>query len=88
MQVSKVPLQQSRLPQAVYCQQKKQSDSSTVCSTSETDLECSYQCWDPQYKKNMDILERVQHEEGEKSVAPPHEERLGELGLFRMEEAQ
>ena len=48
-------------------------------------LECCVQCWDPQYKRGMDILERVRGWATKMMEGLEHEERLRELGLFSLE---
>ncbi|KAK4830310.1 hypothetical protein QYF61_009815 [Mycteria americana] len=45
------------LRQAECCQQVNGGDPSPLLSTAETHLECWVQCWAPQYKRDMDILE-------------------------------
>ncbi|PKU29354.1 hypothetical protein llap_20342 [Limosa lapponica baueri] len=53
-------------------------------------LECWVQCWPPQYKRDMDILERVQQRATKKLTGLElifYDERLKELGLFSPEKA-
>ncbi|KAK4815659.1 hypothetical protein QYF61_005405 [Mycteria americana] len=51
-------------------------------------LECCVQCWAPDYKRAMDILERVQQRNMKLMKELEHlsyEQRLRELGLFSLE---
>ena len=51
-------------------------------------LEHSAQCWAHQYKRDMDILERVQQRATKTMKGLEHltyQERLTELGLFSLE---
>ena len=52
-------------------------------------LDCCVQFWASWYKKDMDIVERVQKRVMKMITAPEHlsyEERRRELGLFSLEE--
>ncbi|KAK4830187.1 hypothetical protein QYF61_009214 [Mycteria americana] len=52
-------------------------------------LECCVQCWAPQYKRDRDILERVQGRARKTIKGLEHlsyEERLRELGLSGLEQ--
>jgi len=54
-------------------------------------LEFWVQCWAPQYKRYMDIVERVQHRATNRIQGLEHltyEERLRELGLFSLEKGR
>ena len=50
-------------------------------------LEYCVQVWSPQYKKDRELLERVQrsHKDDQGAAAPPCKDRLRELGLFSLE---
>ena len=50
-------------------------------------LQCCVQVWSPQYKKDRELLERVQrsHKDDQGAAAPPCKDRLRELGLFSLE---
>lgn len=58
-------------------------------STGETRVESCVQCWAPQNKRNVDVLEGVQQRARKMSKGAGHftfKGRLGELGLFSGEE--
>ena len=50
-------------------------------------LEHCVQVWSPQYKKDRELLERIQrsHRDDQGAGAPPYKDRLRELGFFSME---
>ena len=50
-------------------------------------LEYCVQVWSPQYKKDGELLERVQrsHKGDQGAAALPYKDRLRELGLFSLE---
>ena len=50
-------------------------------------LQHCVQVWSPQYKKDRELLERVQrsHKDEQGAAAPPYKDRLRELGLFSLE---
>ncbi|KAK4828576.1 hypothetical protein QYF61_027666 [Mycteria americana] len=70
------------------CQQVEGGDPSPLFNIGETYLEYCVQCWAPQYKRDVDILERIQQRAMKMMNGLEHlsyEEKLRELGLFSLE---
>ena len=61
---------------------------SALSKITKTDLEYCIQAWGPQYRKDVELLDRVQKRTTKMIRGLEHfsyEERLGELGLFSLE---
>jgi len=79
------------LPEAENLLQVEGDGPSPLLRPGETHLECWIRCWAPQYKRDVDLLERVQQRATTTIKGLEHltcEERLKGPGLFSLEETR
>ena len=76
------------IEKGVVSREREGGDCAPLLSSCEAHLECCIQAWGPQYRKDVELLEWVQRRATKMIRGLEHlsyEERLRELGLFRLE---